>query len=159
MVTETSTNGTLDARARWLEQSVALVPQLRAEGVPLVGYTWWPLFDLIDWSYRHSARPMEEFITRLGPAVLDTDQIATMIRVMQWTSLEQLPIQAYLAPMGLYELRMQFDGTFARVPSPLVDIYRDAISLGGQAVGEVGGQGQQITAGEYSTAPTTGPAS
>lgn len=138
MVTETSTNGTLDARGRWLEQSVALVPQLRAEGVPLIGYTWWPLFDLIDWSYRHSARPLEEFVTRLGPATLDSSQIAAMIKTMQWTSLEQLPLQAYVAPMGLYELRMQFDGTFARVPSRLVDAYRRAISAGPQAVGEIG---------------------
>ena len=138
MVTETSTNSTLEARARWLEQSVALVPRLRAEGVPLVGYTWWPLFDLIDWSYRHSARPLEEFVTRLGPATLDSSQIAAMIKTMKWTSLEQLPLQAYVAPMGLYELRMQFDGTFAREPSYLVDAYKRAISAGPQAVGEVG---------------------
>jgi beta-glucosidase/6-phospho-beta-glucosidase/beta-galactosidase len=138
MVTETSTNGSLDARGRWLEQSVALIPQLRAEGVPLIGYTWWPLFDLIDWSYRHSARPLEEFVTRLGPTILDSSQIAAMIKTMQWTSLEQLPLQAYVAPMGLYELRMQFDGTFARVPSRLVDAYKRAISAGLEAVGEIG---------------------
>ncbi len=138
MVTETSTKGTLDVRRRWLEQSLALVPQLRAEGVPLVGYTWWPLFDLIDWSYRHGARPIEEFVTRLGPATLDSDQIAAMIKIMQWTSLEQLPLPAYVAPMGLYELKMQFDGTFARVPSNLVDAYRRTIAAGWQKVGETG---------------------
>jgi beta-glucosidase/6-phospho-beta-glucosidase/beta-galactosidase len=138
MVTETSTNGTLDERERWLEQSVALVPQLRAEGVPLVGYTWWPLFDLIDWSYRHSARPLEEFVTRLGPTTLDSGQIAAMIKTMRWTALEQLPLQAYVAPMGLYELQMQFDGTFARVPSRLVDAYKHIVAAGPQAVGEIG---------------------
>jgi hypothetical protein len=96
------------------------------------------LFDLIDWSYRHSARPLEEFVTRLGPTILDSSQIAAMIKTMQWTSLEQLPLQAYVAPMGLYELRMQFDGTFARVPSRLVDAYKRAISAGPKAVGEIG---------------------
>jgi hypothetical protein len=57
---------------------------------------------------------------------------------MQWNALEQLPLQAYLAPMGLYELQMQFDGTFARVPSPLVDVYQQAIAAGAGAVGEIG---------------------
>ncbi len=138
MVTETSTNGPPALRTQWLTESVALIPQVRAEGVPLVGYTWWPLFDLIDWSYRHSARPIEEFITRLGPATLDLDQIATLVKVMQWNKLEQLPLQAYLARMGLYELQMQFDGTFARVPSPLVDVYKQVIAVGASGVGAVG---------------------
>jgi len=148
MVTETSTNGTVALRHEWLLESVALIPQVRAEGVPLIGYTWWPLFDLIDWSYRHGARPIEEFITRLGPATLDLDQIAALVKVMQWHTLEQLPLQAYLARMGLYELQMQFDGTFARVPSLLVDIYTQVIAAGAGAVGEMGtGAGASASTG------------
>ncbi len=130
MITETSTNGSIDQRSRWLHDSVEAVGRLRAEGVPLVGYTWWPLFDLIDWSYRAGARPIEEFIARQGPPLLDMAQVSRLVRAMGWNSLEQLPLEAYLAPMGLYSLRMQFDGTFARDHTRLVDEYRAIISTG-----------------------------
>lgn len=136
MITETSTNGSIDLRSRWLHDSVQAVARLRSRGIPLVGYTWWPLFDLIDWSYRAGARPIEEFVARQGPHILDMEQISTMVRAMGWNSLEQLPLEAYLAPMGLYSLRMQFDGTFARDYTPLVDEYREIIEKGVQVVGE-----------------------
>jgi hypothetical protein len=130
MITETSTNGNLELREQWLLDSIAAVSRLRREGIPLVGYTWWPLFDLIDWSYRAGARPIEEFMARLGPPKLDIEHISELIARMGWNRLEQLPLEAYIAPMGLYELRMQFDGTFGRVHTPLVDLYKAAISKG-----------------------------
>lgn len=126
-ITETSTNGTLEQRARWLRDSTSCVPSLRAAGVPLVGYTWWPLFDMIDWSYRAGARPIEDFIARMGPPALDMQQVSNMVNALKWQSLEHMPLEAYLAPMGLYELEMSFDGTFHRVHTPLVDAYRDAV--------------------------------
>jgi beta-glucosidase/6-phospho-beta-glucosidase/beta-galactosidase/glycosyltransferase involved in cell wall biosynthesis len=49
MVTETSIDGTTLHREMWLEQTVADCKRLREEGIPLVGYTWWPFFDNIDW--------------------------------------------------------------------------------------------------------------
>jgi beta-glucosidase len=137
MITETSTNGPLELRARWLAESVATIPRLRGAGVPLVGYTWWPLFDLIDWSYRHSARPLEEFIARLGPQTLDPAQLGAMLTTMRWTRLEQLPLEAYLAPMGLYALQMQFDGTFARVATALVAAYQEIVAGDPANVGEI----------------------
>ncbi len=126
-ITETSTNGSLETRGKWLEESVAAVPRLRARGIPLVGYTWWPLFDLVDWSYRAGARPIEDFFARLGPSKLDVVQLGNMLTAMDWNSLEHLPLEAYLAPMGLYSLKMQFDGTFARIDTPLVERYTAAV--------------------------------
>ncbi len=130
MITETSTNGTIQQRARWLSDSVGAVARLRAEGVPVVGYTWWPLFDLIDWSYRSGARPIEEFFVRLGPPLLDPRHVAAALEAMRWPRLDQLPPEAYVVPMGLYALEMQFDGTFRRVPTPLVEQYAHRISQG-----------------------------
>ena len=49
MVTETSIDGSPLQREIWLEQTVDDCRRLREEGVPLVGYTWWPFFDNIDW--------------------------------------------------------------------------------------------------------------
>ena len=49
MVTETSAGGTDEEKIAWLEKSVGDVRRLRAEGFPIVGYTWWPVIDHLDW--------------------------------------------------------------------------------------------------------------
>ncbi len=49
MVTETSAGGGDGDKIAWLEKSVHDVRRLRAEGFPLVGYTWWPVIDHLDW--------------------------------------------------------------------------------------------------------------
>ena len=64
--------------------------------------------------------------------------IANMVKAMGWNKLDQLPLEAYLAPMGLYSLRMQFDGTFARDHTAAADEYRAAIARGAEVVGEIG---------------------
>jgi beta-glucosidase len=137
MITETSTNGSIEQRLQWLRESTSAISTMRAKGIPLIGYTWFPMFDLVDWSYRAGARPIEEFIARMGPPALDMKQVSNMVKAMGWNRLEQLPLEAYLAPMGLYSLRMQFDGTFARDHTPLVEEYRAIIGKGTHFVGEV----------------------
>ena len=54
MVTETSRGGPIDERREWLAQSLAAVERMRADGVDLVGYTWFPFVSLFDWSYREA---------------------------------------------------------------------------------------------------------
>lgn len=49
MVTETSLGGHDGDKIAWLERSVADVRRLRAEGFPIIGYTWWPVIDHLDW--------------------------------------------------------------------------------------------------------------
>jgi hypothetical protein len=58
---------------RWLEDSLGLVTRLRSEGLPLVGYTWWPLFSLLDWAYREGEEPAEEYLWRMGMYDLEPD--------------------------------------------------------------------------------------
>ena len=71
MVTETSARGDEDIRARWLEASVAALRGLRGRGVPVLGYTWFPLFTMIDWRYRFGRGPLEEYRLDLGLYSLD----------------------------------------------------------------------------------------
>jgi beta-glucosidase len=71
MLTETSARA--DAQPQWLEDSVAHVVTLREAGVPIVGYTWFPLFDLFDWSYRTGDEPPAHYLERLGLARLVAD--------------------------------------------------------------------------------------
>jgi beta-glucosidase/6-phospho-beta-glucosidase/beta-galactosidase len=66
MVTETSARGDEPIRARWLEASVTAIRALRARGVPVLGYTWFPLFTMVDWRYRFGRGPVEEYRLELG---------------------------------------------------------------------------------------------
>lgn len=49
MITETSVGGADDTKIAWLDRSVHDVRRLRAEGFPVIGYTWWPAIDHLDW--------------------------------------------------------------------------------------------------------------
>ncbi|GAA2319135.1 family 1 glycosylhydrolase [Glycomyces scopariae] len=66
MLTETCVTGTVAARLDWLDASVAALHELRAAGTDVVGYTWWPLFDMYEWTYRHSAAPREAHRLTMG---------------------------------------------------------------------------------------------
>jgi beta-glucosidase len=66
MITETSAVGSDEIRERWLDSSLSMVKKLRGEGVPVIGYTWFPLFTMIDWRYRFSDEPMQNFYLELG---------------------------------------------------------------------------------------------
>ena len=99
-ISETASEGSVARRRDWLDASVAATARVRARGVPLVGYTWWPLFALITWGYREGNRAPHE----------------------------------YLKQMGLWDLRPGPDG-LARVPTELVERYRDLVAGGATAVG------------------------
>jgi beta-glucosidase len=66
MITETSALGQEEERERWLAASVKAVKRLRSSGVPVLGYTWFPLFTMIDWRYRLGRRPVERYRIDLG---------------------------------------------------------------------------------------------
>jgi hypothetical protein len=67
MISETAALGSVRRRRKWLADSVAAVRNVRAEGLPLIGYTWWPLFSLVAWSYRQSTRPAaDRYWLRMG---------------------------------------------------------------------------------------------
>jgi beta-glucosidase/6-phospho-beta-glucosidase/beta-galactosidase len=66
MITETACSGSIKRRIAWIEDSTELARRLRAEGVPLVGYTFWPLFSLVAWAYRNSTRDIDHYFFDMG---------------------------------------------------------------------------------------------
>jgi beta-glucosidase len=66
LISETASEGSVARRLRWLEDSVRAVARARARGLPLVGYTWWPLFALITWGYREGHKPPAEYLRQMG---------------------------------------------------------------------------------------------
>jgi len=80
IVTETSAKGAEQVRARWLEASVAAIKRLRGAGVPVLGYTWFPMFTMIDWRYRFGRDPWEAYRLELGLYTLDDAASSTRWR-------------------------------------------------------------------------------
>lgn len=103
-ISETASEGSVARRLAWLNDSVAAVRRVRAAGIPLVGYTWWPLFALVTWGYREGRKEPAE----------------------------------YLKQMGLWDLRATATG-LERVPTDLVDRYRELVAGGSRAVGPLNG--------------------
>ncbi|MDQ5853757.1 MAG: family 1 glycosylhydrolase [Chloroflexota bacterium] len=66
MITETSAKEGIAVKRRWLEASVRAVGELRMRGVPVIGYTWFPLFTMVDWRYRTGNRPPDKYLIELG---------------------------------------------------------------------------------------------
>jgi hypothetical protein len=66
MVTETSARGNLAIRGRWMDETIAAIAALRTQGVPIVGYTWFPLITMVDWMYRRGRRPLSYYLLHLG---------------------------------------------------------------------------------------------
>lgn len=81
MVTETSEKASVARRARWLDRSVAAVGALRASGVPVVGYTWFPVLSLVAWPYRRGGKAVDEYLFHMGFWDLRPDGAGTLERV------------------------------------------------------------------------------
>jgi beta-glucosidase/6-phospho-beta-glucosidase/beta-galactosidase len=81
MIAETATSGSAARRLRWLETSLGEVRRLREAGVPLVGYTWWPMFALVAWAWRQGRRDVAEHMLQMGLWNLDRnlDRVATPV--------------------------------------------------------------------------------
>jgi beta-glucosidase len=66
MITETASDGSLARRRAWLDDSVAAVARVRSRGIPLIGYTWWPMFALITWAYRQGRKAPADYLAQMG---------------------------------------------------------------------------------------------
>ncbi len=93
MITETSAVGSDEVRQRWLKSSVSMIRDLRSEAIPVIGYTWFPLFTMIDWRYRFSTEPLEHFYLELGLYKLNRE--APSPRWIETPLVEQ--IRSYIA--------------------------------------------------------------
>jgi beta-glucosidase len=80
MITETSANADVKGRAKWMYETLDAVRALRATGVPVIGYTWFPLFTMVDWAYRTGDRPLDEYLIHLGLFDSEFDANGTLNR-------------------------------------------------------------------------------
>jgi beta-glucosidase len=80
-LTETCWTGSHDERIRWMDASVECVNELRRKGVDVVGYTWWGVIDMVEWTYRHGNRPALDYMLPMGLWSLVEDAAGVLQRV------------------------------------------------------------------------------
>ncbi len=67
MLTETGcTEAKIETRKKWMDDTITVVRQNKTAGIPMVGYTWWPLFDMAEWTYRLGTKPLSAYILKGG---------------------------------------------------------------------------------------------
>jgi hypothetical protein len=49
-----------------MDETIMAVATVRAQGIPVIGYTWFPVMTMIDWEYRKSDRPLADYLLHLG---------------------------------------------------------------------------------------------
>jgi beta-glucosidase/6-phospho-beta-glucosidase/beta-galactosidase len=102
---ETGAPGDDETRIAWLERMVGEIRAVRADGVPVIGMTWWGLIDQVDW-----ASNLRRFEYHIDP---------TGLYRLAWRDgvLERMPTEA-LAVWRRYATRPLSDsvGELARVP-------------------------------------------
>lgn len=57
------------------------VDELRSQGMNLIGYTWWSLFDMMYWVYRDEDYPSEKYLAQMGLWDLEKDDRNSFKRV------------------------------------------------------------------------------
>ena len=80
LITETSANEDIAGRAAWMDATIAATCEVRASGLPVIGYTWFPLITMVDWAYRTSALPVAEHLLHLGLWDSHFDQRGVLVR-------------------------------------------------------------------------------
>lgn len=63
---ESVTSNAGDFRIRWMDETMEAVAIARAEGIPCIGYTQFPLFTMIDWGYRMQEGTVQDFFVHFG---------------------------------------------------------------------------------------------
>ncbi len=66
MITETSVRDDDDKKKEWLLEATDAVHKEFLSGLPVLGFTWFPVFDMYDWDYRVEEGEKEEFKACFG---------------------------------------------------------------------------------------------
>jgi beta-glucosidase len=122
LITETSIEGSDTVRTKWLDDSVARVRELRANGMDVRGYTWWPIMDFVDWSYASDGRNVEEFAVDREIVSARASSSAALVGRTRKTP--------FLRRMGLIRLEELEDGSLARVPTGAAVRFRELTQSG-----------------------------
>ena len=131
VVTETSSTGDVKARAKWMDETLDTIGSLRSEGIPVIGYTWFPLFTMVDWSYRKGRLSLDKYLIHLGlyDSAFDAEgvlqrQITPLVKHYQEHMAQPMPPVSNLSfqsPALSPRLRRSLDGQWYFSPTEILD--------------------------------------
>jgi beta-glucosidase/6-phospho-beta-glucosidase/beta-galactosidase len=124
-VTETSYDGEDRSRVRWLRESVKATLRAQSPGVDVWGYTWWPLFDFVDWGIAAGGYPLEDIVVRQVDS--DGSDRLDVNSPPHGAPSDSADVSAWLRRMGLWRLEPDASG-LARVETPAANAMRAIIS-------------------------------
>ncbi|HEY8588052.1 MAG TPA: family 1 glycosylhydrolase [Naasia sp.] len=116
-VTETSIEGSDEMRSAWLRHAAETVQELSDE-LDIRGFTWWPLYDFVDWSWAADGDNVEEFAVERRHA--DGSTTVGFAGPLGHPTEGKSP---FLRRMGLIRLEEQPDGTLTREPTGAAQVY------------------------------------
>jgi hypothetical protein len=125
MITETGVEGDSAKKQLWLDELVGCLGGLRQGGVPIVGLTWRPLMDFVDWAWASDGAVIEEFYMR--------DGVDGLPRPVAPPGRPGGPPGEFLRQMGMYSLVPDGDGRLERSPTTLVEHFRSLALGAGEA--------------------------
>ena len=116
MVTETAVEGDGDKQCAWVDRLVDGLEDLRGKGLPIVGLTWRPLMDFVDWSWASGGSVVEEFYRR--------DGVGQRPHPVSPLGAPGGPVEPFLRRMGLYRLEADAAGNLERRPTRALARFR-----------------------------------
>jgi beta-glucosidase len=122
LVSETGVEGDELRQLAWLEDVDAELASLRAAGMPVIGCTWWPMLDFVDWSFASGGHSVEEFLLR------SADEAQPSVVPSLGSSVDG--VASFLRRMGIWRLEQLVDGTLARRPTALAAAWPGIVSRG-----------------------------
>jgi beta-glucosidase/6-phospho-beta-glucosidase/beta-galactosidase len=135
MITETAVEGSDGKKRAWLDELVTGLRRLRSEGVPMLGLTWWPLVDFVDWGWASGGAVVEEFYLR--------DGASGQPRPVKPPGQPGGPVTPFLRRMGMYSLHADGDGRLERTATGLLEHFRSHTA--GDAAARSAGHADQDT--------------
>ncbi len=66
MVAETAYLGSMSRRIKWIEESTQAIFSEMAQGIPYVGYTFWPFLSIVGWAYQKGKLDFDKYLLHMG---------------------------------------------------------------------------------------------
>jgi beta-glucosidase/6-phospho-beta-glucosidase/beta-galactosidase len=129
MITETAVEGSSAHKRAWLDDLVGSLHRLRRDGVNVLGLTWWPMVDFVDWGWASGGEVVEEFYRR--------DAESGQPRPVEPAGVPGGPVTPFLRRMGIYRLQPSQGGQLNREPTGLLAHFR---SLANEESARTGGR-------------------